>query len=105
MDYDIALHAHLVTPNDITRFTGHKYTVTSLVYYFYRPTLATPLYTSITLGSSWGIGHPDTSDIIVPTSVCFSVILSIIMSAKVRLQKKTLLVVGGLQPVFAKCRF
>ena len=49
-------------------------------------TLLTPLYTSTTLGSSWGIGLPDASDITVPTSVCFSVILSIIMSARVRLE-------------------
>lgn len=52
-----------------------------------KPTLLTPLYTSIILGSSCGIGHPDTSDITVPTSVCFSVIFSMIISAKVRLQE------------------
>lgn len=54
--------------------------------HFRQLTLLTPLYTSIILGSSWGIGCPDTSDITVPTSVCFSVIFSMMMSAKVLLQ-------------------
>ena len=42
----------------------------------------------MTLGSSCGMGRPDNSDITVPTSVCFSVIFSMMMSASVCLQKQ-----------------